>query len=489
MYGVYLVSGSKYVSSLSEDRSRWSRFVNYNGKGLDCYRDSEEHIKKTIKIAILGGSSSAGFASPLSYTDLLCDSSFNNNQNFEIVNYAENGAPFSGFQAEIVKSVLDYFDVIIVYSGHNEFMNQLYLRDDETVFPNGIPFGNPELVHKGREQKLKNIEYRINPSHTIGYPMMVENSRIHYFIFRIIDRLSRYVKAQFKHAEKETIYPKDFYYSDRFISPAERKNIITHYKKNIIEISNKLKKDQKLILSTVLSNDLFPPLADVYQTSNENELDALNEKLMKIYDFISTNKYKKAREFVNSLPKSAHRYYLEGILCLRISLGSTNQMPIDCFSNLKKARALDAWPGRVLPEINSFIRQFNHENVVSVDPVVSMLKKAKTIDEYMDYFIDFQHPSNLGHAIIAENILNGLSRSNSTSRSYNVRACGIDWKEDGEKKSWNIGYEKCVSHIKINIKWLNQFLKVQPVPYQYDYYKSKSERALIELVGKDNIVN
>jgi hypothetical protein len=338
-------------------------------------------------------------------------------------------------------------------------------------------------------QELNNIEYRVNPNNPIGYPMIVENSRIHYFTFRIVDRLSRYVKAQIKPSEKETIYPKDFYYNGHFISPAERKKIVTLYKKNIIEISNKLRKDQRLILSTVLSNDMFPPLADVYPTSHENELDALNDKLMQIYDSLSKNEYKKVRESINTLPKSAHRYYLEGILCLRTSLSSINRMPIDCLFKLKKARELDGHPGRVLPEINSFIRQFIHENVVSVDPVASMLNKAGTFEGYMEYFVDFQHPSNLGHAIIAENILTGLSGSNSTSRSYNVRACGIDWKDDGKMKSWNIGHEKCVTYLKINIKWLDNFIKVQPLPYQYDYYKSISERALMGLVGKDNIVH
>jgi hypothetical protein len=74
MYGIYLVTGSKYVSSLREDRSR---FIHYNGKVLDCHIDSKvdsrDHVKKPIKIAIFGGSSSAGYASPVSFTDLLCD--------------------------------------------------------------------------------------------------------------------------------------------------------------------------------------------------------------------------------------------------------------------------------------------------------------------------------------------------------------------------------------------------------------------------------
>ena len=481
MYGIYLVTGSKYVSNLSEDRSR---ALHYEGKVLDCHIDSKKDVKKPIRIAIFGGSSSVGFASPVSFTDLLCDSGFNNNHDMEITNYAGHGEPLAGFQAEIIKSVMNYYDVIIIYSGHNEKNNQIYLRESRTVFPNGIPFEQPRSVHKTRVQKLNKIKYRLNPKHSISYPMIVENSRVHYFLARIIDKLTRYMGVKLKPSKKETIYPKDFYYSDYFISPAERKSIINLYKKNIIEISNKLRKDQKLILSTVLSNDLFPPLADVYPVSHGNEIDVLNDQLIQTYFFLSNNEYEKVRESVSMLPKSAHRYYLEGILCLRTDLGSANPMPKDCISKLKKARDLDGLPSRVPSEINSFIRQFRHDNVVVVDPVTSMLNKVSNSDDYREYFVDFQHPSNLGHALIAENILFGLFGSDVTSRSYDISACGINWKHKSKLKSFNVSLKKCVTYLKINMKWLDTFMKIQPIPYQYDYYKSAAERALMMLEKK-----
>jgi hypothetical protein len=480
MHGIYLVTGSRYAASSIEDQRR------LNGKLIDCHNDSKQHVKKTKKIAIFGGSSSAGFASPVRFTDLLCDSDFNNNHDLEITNYAVNGESLAGFQAEVIKSVMKYFDVIIIYSGHNEYINQLYLRDALTVFPNGILFvEHPKLVHKKRLRELSNIKNRFSPNYPLSYLAIVDNSRIYHFTSRVIGKLTLYAKTKFKPSEKETIYPKDFYYKDYFVSPNERKNIINLYRENIIEISKKLRKDQKLIISTVLSNDMFPPIADVFPASHDNQLDDLNDELMQTYDALSKNEYKQVRESINTLPKSAHRFYIEGILCLRTGVTLISRMPKDCLAKFKKARDLDGFPARVLSEINSFIRQFNHGNVVVVDPVASMLNRVENFEEYMKYFVDFQHPSNLGHAIIAENILIGLYGSNATSRSYNVRTCGIDWKGNGGLKSWSVDHRKCAIYLKDNIRWLDTFMKVQPIPYQYDYYKSISERALMDLEGKD----
>ena len=61
-------------------------------------------------------------------------------------------------------------------------------------------------------------------------------------------------------------------------------------------------------------------------------------------------------------------------------------------------------PLRVVPEINSYIRSFRHKNVVVVDPVKDMMESADSLNEYKDFFVDFAHPSQLGHTIIAKNI-------------------------------------------------------------------------------------
>ena len=90
-----------------------------------------------------------------------------------------------------------------------------------------------------------------------------------------------------------------------------------------------------------------------------------------------------------------------------------------------------------------------------------------------------QHPSFLGHVLIAENILFGLFPSNATSRSYNVSTCGVDWKDNGESKNLYANTQKCTHAYSDNIRWLRLYLEVQPTSYLYDYYKSRSERDLM----------
>ena len=55
---------------------------------------------------------------------------FNHKSFFEdkmiIHNYARNGAPFYKFQGEIAYKIMQYYDIIVIYSGHNELWAQAF---------------------------------------------------------------------------------------------------------------------------------------------------------------------------------------------------------------------------------------------------------------------------------------------------------------------------------------------------------------------------
>ena len=226
---------------------------------------------------------------------------------------------------------------------------------------------------------------------------------------------------------------------------------------------------------TEIVNDLFPPIADVYQAKHNEEIDVLNKKLREAYSFLLNNEYDKLQKIVNTLPKTAHRYYLAGMICLNTDVDSEERLSKECLSKLIKSREFDRFQLRVIPEINSFIRQFRHQNVITVDPVQDLISKVNSIEEYKEYFVDFQHPSQLGHALIAENILLSLFPYRSISRIYNKDLCGVSWRSNGKLMHIKSPYSQCVNSYKTNIEWLENFINIQPVSYQYDDYKSKSK--------------
>ena len=68
------------------------------------------------------------------------------------------------------------------------------------------------------------------------------------------------------------------------ISNSEKKEITSKYLKTIDEIILRLNLNQKLIISTVLSNDLYPPNIDVVKKNN-----------YEYYNTIFSNIYKKIK--------------------------------------------------------------------------------------------------------------------------------------------------------------------------------------------------
>jgi hypothetical protein len=467
MLGVFSLTKSKYFTSLDE----------YRFGTNSCYNNSRLDSGKVTKIAIFGGSSAAGYGSPISFTKLMCDSNFTNKRLF-IRNYSENGAKFSDFQADIAKKVLDQYDVIVIYSGHNEYLVQFDKRESYTILPNGIKTNNPKLRRLIIERRIKEAH---NPS---VLKSIINNSRIYYFLLRLINRYTAQTEEISKH--DNIVFPKMFYYNNEFMSDIEIKDMTDSYKKNIVEISAMLRDDQKLIISTVLSNDLFPPVADVYL---DNKINDYNEIARLSYSMLANGEYGGLEKMVEKLPISAHRYYIDGVLCLSKTVKYEGYFSQKCLSKLKMARESDALKVRIIPEINKFIRQFKHKNVIVIDPVKDFLSKIVDLNEYRSNFIDFQHPSQLGHALIAENILNEVLLFDQNSRHYSKEFCGISWHENGKLQYSELQYNECVNNYENNINWLNNIVKYQPTTYQYNYYKTKAEEELKKLKFLYNSTN
>ena len=113
LFLMYQTTHSKYFESFNETISNELKI------------DFSELNRDNINIGVFGGSSAWGYASPASFSDLIQKAYPNE---FVIHNYAIGGDPFVGFQSEYLKLVMPYYDVIIIYAGHNEIWSKLYLK-------------------------------------------------------------------------------------------------------------------------------------------------------------------------------------------------------------------------------------------------------------------------------------------------------------------------------------------------------------------------
>jgi hypothetical protein len=78
--------------------------------------------KNQLKVALFGGSAAQGYSSERSAAEMLADLIRDQAPDMDVyvANYAANGGSFHRFQAEILKSVIDFYDILVVYAGNNE---------------------------------------------------------------------------------------------------------------------------------------------------------------------------------------------------------------------------------------------------------------------------------------------------------------------------------------------------------------------------------
>ena len=128
-------------------------------------------------------------------------------------------------------------------------------------------------------------------------------------------------------------------------------------------------------------------------------------------------------------------------------------------------------PFRVVPEINNYIKSLkgSNDNVFIIDPSIR-LNQSINAKEYMSYFVDFQHPSTKGHAIIAEQLLNKIS----PMQEFRIQVHGFcdasvisNVKETIEIKPNILTLE---SALNTSTQWLSKFEKINSYPYLHKYY-------------------
>jgi len=454
-----LASASAPILILSSlEASLWLAYK-ATGKGLlrsgierlQNYRIAYPPVKvggSSTKVAIFGGSSSMGYASPISFGEILEQTL----DNVVIHNYGQPGAPFAGYQSHILKALMPYYDIIIVYAGHNEIHSYNYtnvlLASQDYVYPNGHKVTLDQIT---QYKRTNDFNTHIAKNSQAG-KMKVEYLRLPYAIKDIVSRIRATVAAKTANIEPGTTQPYPYY----AVQDSSRSGIIlSRFSSEIESIRKRLRSNQKLVISTVMSNDIYPPVVDSLprRMLNQSTMSMHNKKAHDAYSWLAGGDTQKLKTLYNYLPSGAHRQYIQTAADCKLDINNEKtHLSALCLDRFREARRLDNLPYRVIPSINYYIKRLanKYPNVIVIDPSESIEKSQKLAD-YLSYFVDFQHPSEKGHLLIATLIARDVFGATRLNYSYTVASC-----ENARR---------------INISWLHKFIEVSPAPYVHKYYQ------------------
>lgn len=478
-------TGSAYFENEKEVLRRNDIILDAFISNPDLYR--EELKSPKTKIAIFGGSSATGFAAPFGFGKFVEEAG---KGRLIVHNYAEAGAPFVGFQAELLKMVMGHYDVIIIYAGHNEIWAQTYAKSKDANDVILLPWGK-RVNSKGAFLKhdLKMIELRNILENDQPPAEKLKNWLLDYAYRASLDsRILHLLKLAISPASRAAsssepgVTPLHYYAKQAFIDAEGKREMLANFSATIKEISSRLKPTQKLIVSTQIANDLFPPLLDSFD-AQDGVLDEVEKEAASLYDASKKQELDLVAKDVSSLPDGAHRNYLESVVCFDgiKPQPASGRLDAKCLDLAQLARGKDAFPARVLPEVNAFIRSLRgaQGNLLVIDPE-AVLRSQKDQTNYLSLFVDFQHPSALAHMLIASQILDTLfpDQGVKLSQSDECDKYAVVW--GGKQVSIEAPLEKIKDSAQANLHWLEFFISVkqQTAPFLYEYYQTRANDKL-----------
>lgn len=352
--------------------------------------------EKYVKIAVFGESSAAGYNSEKGFSDILSYELRKRypNLKFYIKNYAEGGYPFHRHQAEIVKAVIAKYDFLLIYAGHNELHN--YLDD--------IGYFRP-VKYKDRRTLMPFI------------PPDKKSSLVRYLesksrIYAVIKKGYNFIKSRIANIRKEeggnAYCPQVHEFASQKALPEDEiLKISSNFKKDLEDIA-KLASDYKksVIISSVPVNGIWKPFFSVFKPGlTQKEKEVFYEKYAQGMDFY------KRKEFKKAIPYFLKAEEIDGkVAILNYLLGYSYLM----LNNTAKGRQFlirscdeDGYPIRALSQLREIEKEASrkYRNLYFVDSIEIFQRLLDKGIHYSDLFSDLQHPSLLGHIIIANNFL------------------------------------------------------------------------------------
>lgn len=278
----------------------------------------------------------------------------------KLYNFAKPGNSSYTVWLKIKRTILYKPDLLIVYSGHNEFL----LRS------------------------TKGISSRLN--------YLVERSSLSTVrVFRYAwQRFLLWKNRQVYLTEKRTPFA---YKSPEYL---HKKNLYKVHLENIVALTKK--KKVKLLLCTVAWNTKdWPP---VYKKIKSRNYQRQAHRLMSLLQEKRITLLKKQWHlFAKQYPKNALSFYVRG----KIQLAEKKRRK--ALASFTLAKELDPFPWRVLREFNSLIRkQESHRHVWVADVEKAFVTKAKDLVGFK-LIADNCHPTPHGSGLVAATILNKVA--------------------------------------------------------------------------------
>lgn len=468
---IYSSTNSNYFETINETKKRSAPY------SQDILFTSAENIKKiksrknnVKKIAIFGGSSAAGYSSAISFADFLSFA----DKNFEVHNYAINGMPFSEFQSEILLKVIKNYDVIIIYAGHNEIHTSLNSKARETGKSTLLP-NLTSLLNVSSYDNLKEILTELelgllNGKTSKNFTSLIKNnSRIFLFTLRVFNKIRKLVE------KKVTKFP--YFGEINYLENNEREKIKVRFIKTISMIEKKLENEQLLIIIPAFSNDLFPPIYQHASKKNKSELSNINTLAKELYSQVKSdvlNQY-----LLEQLPSGPHKSYLLALECSKLIKKETlkyERINDKCISLFNNAREQDDLPFRALNYLSTAknIRGggwVSNTNIFFKEIAVNDYLKKEGVLSYMKLFVDFQHPSEIGHMMIANTILQ-IIFPNQEKKFKQLGLCSFQFSSSKTNELRILNPESYLyKHaVDINISWLKRFISQMPETELYEWY-------------------
>ncbi|MCG3203772.1 MAG: hypothetical protein KCHDKBKB_00444 [Elusimicrobia bacterium] len=403
-----------------------------------------------LKIAVFGESTAWGYGAGRSFSDIIeYELLKHSHREVYLRNFSQPGATFSMNQAEIVKTMIPFFDVFIVCAGHNEIW--VPTSDHSRLEVYDYPVDPIDLNYvSGLRSRFENQVKRIYS----WRDYLEGKSRL----FSLGKQFKAWLKRSSPRSQSSLKPKKPPVTAEMKVIPEEEiRKIPERYSKDISEIKELVTRaNKRLLICTMPSHLLWPPLF-----SMQNDQLTIDQRknfsnfLASAVQLIKNNEkeaaYKKLQSAKILAPFHAQVNYLSGLL--EFHKGDYQK----AWTSLIKAKDEDGWPIRVLSGVNQAIRLINDPAVTVVDLETVFCRWAEQQKSMDDLFIDLQHPSFRGHVLMARMLVNFFPLGDSASLISEELESILEGQE-GQiaqfRSQLGIDQKRTVEDAQMNLKWL-----------------------------------
>jgi len=439
-----------------------------------------------LKIAIFGGSSAAGATAEISLANVI-DYELRKiiGPNIFVKNFALPGNSFHKEQAEILKSMINHYDIFIIHAGHNEWVNLYYENCGVHIFK--IKFVNCEQRKQMRKSQLSTTNNEIYKKFNF-FKFLERKSRIYSISlklkYKLLGAYKNYIKddntvSAFASSGLERPAQSE---SKKAFSKNQINQTSKKYEDDLLEIARLAKKKDKVVIVIgPVANIFWPP----YFSKYSEELSKLSVK------FLDNNLNKASKNLKNKNFSSA-RNQIEEALKISPNHSYANYLMGTFFKDQRnwnkswdffsKSVDEDGFPHRASSKINvlskKVVKNFKN-NLAYVDYPAIIKTLISNGYEHRKLFSDWVHPTALGHIIIGRSAVCEISKFKSFKMNNANNFCKVLSVEDLEpmldsyKTNLNISLSDTINSKRVIYRWAVLLSRISAHPKKF--YKIAEE--------------